>query len=64
MEFIAGLKPLLWQILEKKKEYAINVSSLDNELTISILFGKKLKRFKNKNNNILLSEIKQYFKFA
>lgn len=30
MEFITKIMPLIWQIVEKKKKCAVNVSTIDN----------------------------------
>jgi hypothetical protein len=60
MEFITAIKPIIWKIIDKKKKYAVNVSSLDNELTVSILSGRKTKRFTNKDSAIVLSQLEKY----
>ena len=43
-----------------KKGYAINVSSFDNEVAVSIFNKKRVKRFKNINSDTLLSQVTRY----
>lgn len=59
MEFINKLLPTLWAIVEKQK-CAINVSALENKLTVNILWGKKRKTFCDKNHDVLLQKLQHY----
>lgn len=52
--------PVLWQIIDKKKKCAVNVSTIDDKLTVSILFGRRTKRFTHTDSNILLAELQQF----
>lgn len=56
MEF-KNLVPTLWEIIGKGK-CAINISSLDNKLTITILYGKRRKTFCDNNTEKLLMDLK------
>lgn len=58
MEYVTKIVPLLWEIVGKNKKSAVNVTTKENEITISILTGRKWKRFKNINFDILLTDIR------
>lgn len=51
--------PALWKLLEKKK-CAINISNIDNELSVSIIRKGRVKRFVNESTELLLLDIKNY----
>ncbi len=59
MEFINKMLPTLWAIIEKRK-CAVNISSIENKLTINILLGRRRKTFCDKDENILLKQLQQY----
>jgi len=59
MEFIQKMLPTLWAIIEKRK-CAVNISSIENKLTVNILFGKRKKTFCDKDENLLLQQLQQY----
>lgn len=52
--------PILWQIVEKKKKCAVNVSTIDNKLTVTILFGRRKKRFVHTDESILLNQLQSF----
>lgn len=56
---VINIIPALWDMLAKRK-LAINVTNIDNELAVSIIGRRKIKRFKNKDSEILLSDIRSY----
>jgi hypothetical protein len=60
MDFISKIMPVLWQIIEKKKRCSINVSSLDEILTVNILLGRKKKVFSHPDCDYLLYQLKEY----
>ena len=59
MEFINQILPTLWAIVEKRK-CAVNISSIENKLTINILLGKRRKTFCDKDEAVLLKQLQQY----
>jgi hypothetical protein len=59
MENVAKMIPFLWEIIRDKKKRAVNVSTKEDVITISILLGKHWKRFKNTNPDVLMSEIRK-----
>ncbi|HMF72312.1 MAG TPA: hypothetical protein VK616_12620 [Flavitalea sp.] len=59
MEYVSSLLPTLWKIIEKKGG-AINVSTIDNELVVSIIGKKRIKRFKSADSHDLITNINQY----
>jgi hypothetical protein len=57
---IIKLIPSLWKLLENKK-CAINVTTIDNALAVSIIKRKRIKkRFVNKDSLCLLADIRSY----
>lgn len=60
MDLIKLIMPTLWQILDKNKKCSINVSTIDNKLTVNILFGKRRKRFVEEHNQPLLSQLQHF----
>jgi hypothetical protein len=60
MDFINEVMPVLWHVLSKHKKGAINVSTVDENLTVNILLGRKRKSFTNNNPNLLLGDITQF----
>jgi hypothetical protein len=63
MDTIRTLIPTLWQILDKKK-CAINVTTIENELTVSIIGKRRTKRFTNTNSSVVISELTRYFQLC
>lgn len=60
MEIMSRLMPVLWQILKKHNKGAINVSTVDENLTVNILLGKKRKVFKSRDHGLVLVDIKRF----
>jgi len=60
MDFLHQVMPVLWHVLSKHKRGAINVSTVDDELTVNILLGRKRKSFVNSDPNVLLCDISQF----
>jgi hypothetical protein len=59
MEFISNMLPTLWAIVDKRK-CAINFSFVDNELSVTILNGKKKKTFLSKDHNSVMEQLQKY----
>ena len=60
MEFINKIMPVIWQIVEKKKKCSVNVSTIDNKLTVNILFGRRKKIFSHPCGDVLLSQLQKF----
>lgn len=60
MDLIKIIMPTLWQILDKNKKCSINISTIDNKLTVSILFGRRKKRFVADSDKALINELQQF----
>lgn len=45
LDYTKELIPLLWELTKKEERCAFNISSSGNEINISVLLGKKSKRF-------------------
>lgn len=60
MDFLNQVMPVLWHVLSKNKRGAINVSTVDENLTVNILLGRKRKIFVNSDPNVLLCDISQF----
>ena len=60
MDLLKLIMPTLWQILDKNKKCSINVSTIDNKLTVNILLGKRKKRFVEDHQTTLLSQLQQF----
>lgn len=61
MDDVTKLIPMLWDMSQNrsKKRFAVNVHSKEDEIIVSILSGKRWKRFKNKSTTALMHEIKE-----
>lgn len=59
MDQVTKIVPMLWAMAKNHKYFAVNVISKENEIIVSILTGKRWKRFKNKNTDLLIDEIRQ-----
>jgi hypothetical protein len=55
MEHVTKIMPALWNVLGRNKKCSINVTTKENEILISILSGKKWKRFKDHNPDNLIA---------
>jgi hypothetical protein len=57
---VLSMIPALWKLLDKKN-IAINVTNLDNAITVSILKSRRVKRkFVNTDSAMLIADIEQY----
>jgi len=61
MDYITKIVPILWEIVENNKDCAINVTNKETEIIVSIWSGKRWKRFKNHDTNMLMSELRQSY---
>lgn len=52
--------PVIWKIVEKKKKCAVNVTTIEDELIVSILLGRRRKVFSHPNDNILLEQLENF----
>ena len=60
MDLIKNLLPTLWAILDKNKKCAINAATIDGNLTVNILLGRRRKKFSHENEQVLLSQLQQF----
>lgn len=60
MEFVNKLMPVLWRIIEKKKRCSINVSTVDEKLTVCILTGRRKQIFSNNDVDFVLFQLERY----
>jgi hypothetical protein len=60
MDYIKVIMPVIWQIIEKKKRCAVNISTVNDKLTVNILFGRRRKIFSHSDNNVLLSQLQGF----
>lgn len=51
---------MLWQIVEKHKDCAVNVSTFEDKLTVRILKGRKTKSFSHHDDTILIKQLQSY----
>lgn len=64
MDDLNKLICVLWSIIEKNRECAINITNRENEIVVNILSGKKYKRFKNNNALMLINNLKYSYNLA
>ena len=59
-----NIMPLLWQFLDKHRRsyFSMNVATIDDELIVSIIHGKRIKRFKNTDGKNLIENLRAYLK--
>lgn len=60
MDLLNKVMAVLWQILDKNKRCAINVSTIDNKLTVNILRGRRRNTYADEDYNIVLLKLKQH----
>lgn len=60
MEFMSGIVPVLWKILDKHRNCSINVSTIDEKLTVNILQGRRKKTFAHHDSEVILQLLKHY----
>jgi len=59
MEFINKMLPTLWAIVEKRN-CAVNITTIENKLTVNILLGRSKKTFCDIDQNLVLKQLEQY----
>ena len=65
MDYTQTILPILWKFLDKRRRpcfISMNVYTSDNELVISIINNKKIKRFKSLYNPNMIKKLKSYLK--
>jgi hypothetical protein len=60
MDSVTRLIPVLWEIIRRNNKCSVNVSTIENKLTVNILLGKRRKTFCDKDENLLLKQLQQY----
>ena len=60
MDLITKITAALWTIIEKNKNCSVNVTTIDNKLTVNILRGKRRSTIADIDGNIVLLKIKQF----
>jgi hypothetical protein len=60
MDLFQKIIELAWLILDKNKKCAINIATIDNKLTVSILRGRRRKTYCDADANIVLMKMRQY----
>lgn len=60
MDLINTIMPIIWQIIEKKRNCKANVTTFENKLIVNILFGKRKKTFCDKDHTIILAQLQQF----
>ncbi len=64
MDYTQSIMPILWKFLDKRRRpcfISMNVYTNDNELIISIVNSKKIKRFGSNDQN-LIQKLSSYLK--
>lgn len=64
MDYTQSIMPILWKFLDKRRRpcfISMNVYKNDNELIISIVNSKKIKRFGSNDQN-LIQKLSSYLK--
>ena len=67
IDYTKSIMPVLWKFLDKHKRpcfISINIHMLNNELIISIINNKKIKRFIDSNNQNLVQKLCAYLKVS
>ena len=60
MDLFKKVIELAWLILDKNKKCAINIATIDNKLTVSILRGRRRKTYCVSDANIVLMKMRQH----
>ena len=62
MEKITKIMTTIWEIVNKNNKFYANICTIDGEIRVSIISGKKkMKRFIGNDENIIIDNIKQSF---
>lgn len=56
---VTTIIPAIWKLMRKRK-LTINITNIDNELSVSIIKKNKITRFTNTNHTELLEDIENY----
>jgi len=64
MDYTKRIIPILWKFLDKKRNcsLSVNIATIDDELVVSIIDGKKIRRFKNMGNRPFEENLSFYLK--
>ena len=65
MDYTKSILPILWKFLDKCRRpcfVSMNVYTADNELVISIINSRKIRRFKSNDNSNLVEKLTAYLK--
>lgn len=65
MDYTQSIMPILWKFLDKRRRpcfISMNVYTNDNELIISIINSRKIKRFRSRDNQTLIQKLSSYLK--
>jgi hypothetical protein len=57
MENVAEVVPFLWKLIEKNKKCSVNVTTKEDDIIVSILNGRRWRRFKSKTTDCLIANI-------
>jgi hypothetical protein len=60
MDLITKIMAVLWAIIEKNKDWKVNVATIDNKLTVNILRGKRRNTISDTDGNIVLLKLQQF----
>jgi hypothetical protein len=64
-DYTKSILPLLWKFLDNRKRpcfISMNVYTANDELVISIIDNKKIKRFKSADNQSMIKNLTSYLK--
>lgn len=64
LDYTQSILPILWKFLDNCKHCSIsmNIAMIDDELIVSIINKKKIRRFKNPNSQELIKKLKAYLR--
>jgi len=65
MDYTQSIMPILWKFLDKRRRpcfISMNVYTANNELVISIINNRKIRRFKSPVNHSLIKKLSSYLK--
>jgi hypothetical protein len=66
-DYTQSIIPILWKFLDKRRRpcfISMNVYKVDNNLVISIIDNKKIRRFKSSDNQNLVKKLTSYLKLS
>lgn len=64
MEQFTQIRPILCEILGRNKKCSINVTNKEDHIIVSILSGRRWKRFNSNDTIDLISDLKQSFSLS